>query len=63
MIEDFGNADNLMIDGALAEQEHPIFRYEAPQTERFRALVGFEVCLKLAADTLLTVGHTPGMHA
>jgi len=47
-VEDFGNADNLMIDAALAEQGHPIVRIAAP-ADRFRALAGFERCLQQAA--------------
>jgi len=48
MIEDFGNADNLMIDAALAAQGFPIIRIDAPPAERYRDLTGFEACLKRA---------------
>ena len=34
-VEDFGNADNLMIDSAFAEQGHPIIRHAAKPEERF----------------------------
>jgi len=49
-VEDFGNADNLMIDEALAEQGHEIVRIAAPPADRFRDLTGFETCLRHAAD-------------
>ena len=48
-VEDFGNADNLMIDAALAEQGHEIVRIAVPPAERFRDLTGFETCLRRAA--------------
>jgi nucleoside 2-deoxyribosyltransferase len=48
-IEDFGNAENLMIDRALAEQGSPIVRHPAAANERLRDLTGFETCLWLAA--------------
>jgi nucleoside 2-deoxyribosyltransferase len=51
-IEDFGNADNLMIDATLAEEGRPVFRHAARPEERFRDLTGFEACLRLAANTL-----------
>ena len=51
-IEAFGNADNLMIDNALAEQGHAIVRHDAFPQERFRDLTGFEACLRLAAAAM-----------
>jgi nucleoside 2-deoxyribosyltransferase len=48
-VEDFGNADNLMIDQALAEQGHALVRVAVPPAERFRDLTGFEACLRHAA--------------
>ena len=48
-IEDFGNAENLMIEAAFVEQGHPIIRHPAQESERFRDLTGFEQCLELAA--------------
>lgn len=51
-IEDFGNADNLMLDMTLAEQGHPIVRHAAAPEERFRDLGGFEACLGQAAAAL-----------
>jgi nucleoside 2-deoxyribosyltransferase len=51
-IEDFGNADNLMIDMALYEQHHPIIRHAARPEERFTDLTGFEACLRHAAKVL-----------
>jgi nucleoside 2-deoxyribosyltransferase len=56
-IEDFGNADNLMIDAALAGQGHPIIRCSTPAADRFRNLSGFETCLQLAAKALLRNAH------
>ncbi len=47
-VEDFGNADNLMIDAALLETGNPLIRREA--AARFRDLSGFEACLRLAAS-------------
>lgn len=49
MVEDFGNADNLMIDAALLEQGHPIVRTKTTSRKRFRDLTGFETCLAQAA--------------
>jgi len=51
-IEDFGNADNLMIDATLAEQGRSVVRHAATRDGRFRDLTGFEACLRLAVDTL-----------
>jgi len=51
-IEDFGNADNLMLDMTLAEHGHPILRHAALPAERFRDLGGFEACLRQAAAAL-----------
>ena len=53
-VEDFGNADNLMIDACLAEQEHPLVRVNVADGDRYRDLRGFEECLRLAAKELLT---------
>jgi nucleoside 2-deoxyribosyltransferase len=51
-IEDFGNADNLMIDAALAEHgAAPVRRRVAPAS-RFRALEGFARCLAQARASL-----------
>ena len=50
-VEDFGNADNLMIDCALVELGgHPMVRHKAEPRELFRDLTGFEACLRLAAQ-------------
>lgn len=51
-IEDFGNADNLMLDMTLAEQGREILRHAARPEERFRDLGGFETCLVQAAAAL-----------
>src|SRR5262245_61412549 len=47
LIEDFGNADNLMVDNALIEHAGcPIVRHRAPDGELLRDLAGFETCLR-----------------
>ena len=43
--EDFGNADNLMLDETLALQGRRIHRFAARPGERFTALDGFRACL------------------
>jgi nucleoside 2-deoxyribosyltransferase len=50
-IEDFRNADNLMLEAALKDQGHRIIRHAAPVGKRFSDLTAFEKCLKLAAET------------
>ena len=52
-IEDFGNADNLMIDACLAEGGFPILRREVAPEDRFSDLGGFEACLEIAQRALL----------
>jgi nucleoside 2-deoxyribosyltransferase len=47
-IEDFGNADNLMIDACLAAQGDGLVRLAVPATARFRDLEGLRRCLALA---------------
>jgi nucleoside 2-deoxyribosyltransferase len=49
-VENFGNAENLMIEAALLEQGHPLVRHAASPAERLRDLTGFEHCLRLAAE-------------
>jgi nucleoside 2-deoxyribosyltransferase len=49
-VENFGNAENLMIEAALFEQGHPLVRHAVLPAERFRDLTGFEHCLRLAAQ-------------
>jgi nucleoside 2-deoxyribosyltransferase len=49
-VENFGNAENLMIEAALLEQGHPLFRHATPPAERYRDFTGFEHCLRLAAE-------------
>jgi nucleoside 2-deoxyribosyltransferase len=51
MVEDFGNADNLMIDGALLDHGCPIVRHRATPDALFHDLTGFEACLRLASET------------
>jgi nucleoside 2-deoxyribosyltransferase len=54
-IENFGNADNLMIDNALIDHGgHPMVRHQAKPGEVFTDLTGFERCLRLAAEALAT---------
>jgi len=51
MVEDFGNADNLMIDSALIDHGCPIVRHRAAPDALFHDLTGFEACLRGAAET------------
>ena len=51
-VENFGNADNLMIDAALRQQGHPIIRHVAPPDALVEDLAGFEQCLKFAVGKL-----------
>lgn len=53
-IEDFGNADNLMIEAIFVEQGHPIRRHSASSRSRFTDLAGFEECLRDAQQMLAT---------
>jgi nucleoside 2-deoxyribosyltransferase len=59
IVEDFGNADNLMIDAAFAEQGHPIIRHPAKPAGRFRDFTGFEACLGLAREVLARPSPPP----
>jgi nucleoside 2-deoxyribosyltransferase len=45
VVEDFGNADNLMIDQCLAEAGQPIVRVDAHGC--IETLKGFEICLSI----------------
>lgn len=47
-VEDFGNADNLMIDACLAEQGRRFHRIEVAGRDRFRNLDRFIACLEEA---------------
>ena len=51
--EDFSNADNLMLDGALAAQGRRIHRRAVPVERRFTDLDGFAACL---AETRVGLG-------
>jgi nucleoside 2-deoxyribosyltransferase len=51
-IEDFGNADNLMIDAGLAEQGAALVRPRGAPASRFRDLEGFARCLAQAGASL-----------
>ena len=51
IVENFGNADNLMIDNALLEHGgHAMVRHRAGADDVFYDLTGFETCLRLAAE-------------
>ena len=50
--EDFGLADNLMLDGTLAAQGRQVHRLAVPAAARFTRLDGFLACLREARDTL-----------
>jgi nucleoside 2-deoxyribosyltransferase len=52
-IENFGNADNLMLDASLAEQGHSLLRVDVAPEQRYRDLRGFEACLQAARERLL----------
>ena len=47
-VENFGNADNLMIDACLSGAGRPLIRVPVARSERYRDLRGFEECLRLA---------------
>jgi len=52
-IENFDNADNLMIDNALIEHGgYPMVRHNAHADELFSDLTGFEMCLRLAVEAV-----------
>lgn len=55
-VENFGNADNLMIDAALAEQGRRVYRADVPYIERFTALSGFKACLDEARAFFAAAG-------
>jgi nucleoside 2-deoxyribosyltransferase len=50
-VEDYGNADNLMIDGCLAEHGNHLLRFDGGG--RLDILTGFEACLDILAGQLL----------
>ncbi len=53
VVENFGNADNLMIDNALIEHGGcPIVCHNARPDELYRDLTGFEACLRLAVEAI-----------
>jgi nucleoside 2-deoxyribosyltransferase len=54
-VENFGNADNLMIDNALMEYGgHAMVRHHAGSNNLFYDLAGFETCLRLAFQAAST---------
>jgi nucleoside 2-deoxyribosyltransferase len=52
-VEDFGLADNLMLDGALREARTTIIVQDCDPSLRFTDLAAFERCLGLAWDSLV----------
>lgn len=54
IIENYNNADNLMIDACLAEQGHPLVRRRASAANCFTDLDGFLRCLELARQHFAT---------
>jgi nucleoside 2-deoxyribosyltransferase len=50
-VEDFGLADNLMIDGGIHEAGGLFVRREVPEAERWSDLAGFEACARALAAT------------
>jgi nucleoside 2-deoxyribosyltransferase len=61
-VEDFGNADNLMIDMSLLTAGHPIVRHQAAPNQRFHDLAGFEQCLELAGRSLSVAAPVAARH-
>ena len=49
-IETYGNADNLMLDGALDLHGALMVRYDAPLPQRLTDMTAFKLCLKVAQD-------------
>jgi nucleoside 2-deoxyribosyltransferase len=50
-VEDFGLADNLMIDGGIHEADGLFVRRDVPEAERWSDLAGFEACVRALATT------------
>jgi hypothetical protein len=48
-VEDFGLADNLMIDGGIHEAGGLLVRREVPEAARWTDLAGFEACVRSLA--------------
>lgn len=53
-VENFGNADNLMIDSALAIAGALLVRTDVPLPQRFSDLTGFKVCIEQARKWFAT---------
>ena len=49
-IEDYGNADNLMIDSAVAGSVGPLMRFGPSLSSRLKNQLGFRECLRRARD-------------
>lgn len=60
-VEDFGNADNLMIDAALIDQGRPLVRHAAAAEARYHDLTGFEACLRQTAKLFAGGGASGGL--
>jgi nucleoside 2-deoxyribosyltransferase len=50
-VEDFGLADNLMIDGGIHEAGGLLVRRDVPRAERWSDLTAFEACVKALATS------------
>jgi nucleoside 2-deoxyribosyltransferase len=59
-IEDFGNADNLMIDASLDGVGHGFVRRQVKAEERWRDLGGFEECLRQVREYFRTRARKKG---
>lgn len=51
-LEEFGLADNLMIDGGIRAAAGSLVRCPVPHASRWTDLTGFEACLRALAATL-----------
>ncbi|OYU14077.1 MAG: nucleoside 2-deoxyribosyltransferase [Alphaproteobacteria bacterium PA4] len=60
IIENFGNADNLMIDSALAAHGDGLVRAAPPLPQRWSSLDGFADCLKQAAAWFASAAAATG---
>lgn len=58
-IESLGNADNLMLDMALALNGTPVVRHGAPLPFRLEDLAGFRTCAEQARDHFSAISAQP----
>ena len=49
-VEDYGNADNLMIDGCLEADGNPFVRHAASVASLYDDLTAFEICLERVSE-------------